>query len=517
MNGNYYPGDGDRQAIEEALKESDQPLTMEAIELNPWHAVARELARDASTELAAAVVHVTDDLGECATKWGNRADDAEERQAWHDLAELTQIRGENAALAHERTTARVEPEIARAEPAETLTLEAIRQEPWNAVNLEVPKDASMELLGNVAHTAWQLRSGAEERARAAGSPEDREHWQELAGAAADRFDEVVLKHFEARLQEAWQAPSFSRATIDTDPWTAVHLPIPEQAEPALLADARNWASDLGRFAQGNGALAEPALNTQSFTREENIAAAAERVEAIDVRLSLTRERMEERHRDELELVHDAYGVEELPSRLSRLEHRQAGERAQLEEIIAGAQREARPELEESRWHGEFLSGLLIASRMGVSLARTTETLLGAVLGYFVDEPEMAPERFANRMGASLARTTEMLLGAVLGYFVDEPELTPEQSRLAARANAERGEAMEFEMARRENAAALDRVNEEINRHRPHVRPEEPVRPDSIYERYPGLTREDDGGRGREAEAERAFYDTGIERSRSRAM
>ena len=98
-----------------------------------------------------------------------------------------------------------------------------------------------------------------------------------------------------------------------------------------------------------------------------------------------------------------------------------------------------------------------------------------------------------------------------------PELTPEQARLASLAHGERSEAMEVETGRRENAAALDAVNYEIDRHRPHVRPEEPVRPDSIYERYPGLTRDENEGRAEQVETERAFYDTGIERSRSRGI
>ena len=92
----------------------------------------------------------------------------------------------------------------------------------------------------------------------------------------------------------------------------------------------------------------------------------------------------------------------------------------------------------------------------------------------------------------------MLLGVIIGYFVSEPEPTPEQARLAARANAERGEAMELERAQRESAAALDAINTEIDHHRPHVQPEEPARPGSVYERYPGLTRDvDDGSREQE--------------------
>ena len=128
--------------------------------------------------------------------------------------------------------------------------------------------------------------------------------------------------------------------------------------------------------------------------------------------------------------------------------------------LANERGEPMPQQQQGQSHSEFLSGGFIASRAG----------------------------------AHLARTVEMLLGAVLGYFVPEPELTPEQARTVALANAERGEAHEFEAARQANAAALDWVNSEISRHRPSILPlrgDEPTRPDLLNERYPGLTRYDD--------------------------
>jgi hypothetical protein len=323
-------------AVEQALNERDEPLTIEAMQDNPWHAVARDLPDDASAALAAEVVRVTEDLERRASEWAKQAVNPAEQDHWLDLAELSQTRREEAALAHDVAFAR----------------------------------------------------------------------------------------------EAWREPTFSRATIDADPWTAVHLDIPENADPELLAYARGWASDLSRYAEGNGALAEPQVDPERFGRQENIRAARERVEALDARLS-------EENR-----------------------------------------REAAPEIEISQPHGEFLSG----------------------------------EFIARRASESLARTTEMLLGVIIGYFVSEPEPTPEQARLAARANAERNEAMELETAQRESAAALDGVNLEIDHHRPHVEPKEPMRPDSVYERYPGLTR-DTGDDSREQERDRAFYDTGIERGR----
>lgn len=188
----------DRRAVEEALKDRSQPPTIESIEQNPWHAVARDLPHDASAELAAAVVRATDDLGERATAWANQAGDPVERERWHDVAELAQVRGENAALAQHVEVART----------------------------------------------------------------------------------------------AWREPEFSRATIEADPWTAVHLPIPDKADPELLASARDWASDLGRYAEGDGALSRPFVNAENYTREENVMAAAERAGVLDGRLWLAAERGE---------------------------------------------------------------------------------------------------------------------------------------------------------------------------------------------------------------------------------
>jgi hypothetical protein len=523
MLNNYYPTDEDVRAVGDALRTRDEALTVESIGQNPWHAVARDLPGSAGIELAATVMTVADQLGEQATKWGNRAEDAEERQAWHALAEVPERRTESAFAVSERVLGGNEPEISRSATAETLTVEAIRQDPWNAVTLDLPKDASIDLLQNIASTARELRSYAEGRAEAARdgpNSEEVERWAERAEAADFRFDDASLKLAEIRAQEAWQAPAFSYQTIQADPWTAVHLPIPEQAEPELLAYARNWAGDLARYAEMGGserefatALGEPMVDADKFTREQNIEAAAERVVALDARLEFTREQMAERHHEErqLEQVERAGFVPEAFS--PALEQRQAGESGRLDEMIAWSKGwssidvgrgfegvtlssedmdkwleaqqtvQLAQEQERSRSHGDFLSGTVMSSHFG----------------------------------ASLARTTEMLLNVVVGYFVPEPELTPEQARLASLAHAERNEAMEYEGVRRENAAALDSVNSDIDHHRPHVRPDEPVRPDTIYERYPGLTNDENAGRDKQVEADRAFYDTGVERSRSRSM
>jgi hypothetical protein len=132
-------------------------------------------------------------------------------------------------------------------------------------------------------------------------------------------------------------------------------------------------------------------------------------------------------------------------------------------------------------------------------------------------PFLSPDFIRSRVSEHAARVVDLVLGAALGYFVDEPVLTPEQARNQARADAERAEARGFEAARREDAAALDEVNTEINHHRSPVHSgagDEPTRPETMYEKYPGLTHGDSGyEEERRQESDRAFYDSGIERGR----
>jgi hypothetical protein len=132
-------------------------------------------------------------------------------------------------------------------------------------------------------------------------------------------------------------------------------------------------------------------------------------------------------------------------------------------------------------------------------------------------PFLSPDFIRSRVSEHSARVVDIVLGAALGYFVDEPQLTPEQARNQARADAERADARGFEAAGREDAAALDAVNTEINHHRSPVHGgagDEPTRPDTSYESYPGLRLGDSGYEDeRKQESDRAFYDTGVERGR----
>jgi hypothetical protein len=105
--------------------------------------------------------------------------------------------------------------------------------------------------------------------------------------ARHRAEWAVLERRErAELGAAWQAPEFSRATIEADAWTAVYLPIPKQADMALLREAHTWASDLVRYSEeGRGAFASPLVALPN-TAAEPLAAAEARVEELEQRIYL---------------------------------------------------------------------------------------------------------------------------------------------------------------------------------------------------------------------------------------
>jgi hypothetical protein len=128
---------------------------------------------------------------------------------------------------------------------------------------------------------------------------------------------------------------------------------------------------------------------------------------------------------------------------------------------------------------------------------------------------LPPLRAASIGFEHAARVADLVLGVLLGYAVDEPVLTPQQVHDMTRAHAERDESRAVDAAKWDKAAALDAVNVQINHNRSPVHAgagDEPGRAESIYDRYPGLTRDDSGGE-RAREDDRAFYDTGIERGR----
>ena len=186
---------------------------------------------------------------------------------------------EKRRLAEQDQARSAQPEAAAAQRApepEPLTAEAIKRDAWNAVTLDIPENASTELLGIIVETAQDLRRDAEDHATVATSIEETERWRELASKADERFDDALVRWDKARAGEAWQAPTFSHETIEADPWTAVYLPIPEDADRTLLTEAQNWARDLVRYSEEgrDGALSKPLVSLPNDAPEPHAAATA---------------------------------------------------------------------------------------------------------------------------------------------------------------------------------------------------------------------------------------------------
>jgi hypothetical protein len=141
------------------------------------------------------------------------------------------------------------------------------------------------------------------------------------------------------------------AAINRDPWNAIFLDLPENGTAKLyriVADTAQWLRETPEAELSPMPFPAPAddLEWSALGDEINIrwkdaigkVIEADRhaeLEAVSditkspprTRLAETRDEMEERHRDEWELVHGAYGVEALPSQLER---RHAEERARFE-------------------------------------------------------------------------------------------------------------------------------------------------------------------------------------------
>jgi MobA/MobL family len=95
-----------------------------------------------------------------------------------------------------------ESQPATAAPEWPYTIEeAIKRDPWNAVSLDLPGDASAESFNTIAGIAQDLRIDAQERAAAATSLEETEYWHDLALKADRRFDDALAKFYEAAGRE----------------------------------------------------------------------------------------------------------------------------------------------------------------------------------------------------------------------------------------------------------------------------------------------------------------------------
>jgi hypothetical protein len=121
------------------------------------------------------------------------------------------------------------------------TLEAIATDPWNAILCDLPERASSALYLAIAEAAGSLYVTPKKDLH---MPAALSHMgaAELVNLLRLRWQDADNAADTARLQEAWRAPAFSRDTFAADMWTSAYLPIPVNAEPDLLIEARHLAN-----------------------------------------------------------------------------------------------------------------------------------------------------------------------------------------------------------------------------------------------------------------------------------
>jgi hypothetical protein len=178
--------------------------------------------------------------------------------------------------------------------SQPFTEQDLYRDPWSAVYQPIPADVDQTLL-ELAHIAVSrcqasVAGGEPELVNRLFTPTDlgRDATPEQNfERATERLSEIEERLDRVRIEAAWQSGEFSRDTIAADAWTAVYLKIPENADPALLAEARNWTRDLMRYAAGVGAFARP-LATMPEGAAEPLLAATERLAELDARLENVR-------------------------------------------------------------------------------------------------------------------------------------------------------------------------------------------------------------------------------------
>ena len=241
-------------------------VTAEAIARDEWNAVALDLPADADPRLLFLVantargVHfsLSDRAGEVLSLDGLDAATRQQAEMWSGLAD-------KAAARHKEAEARI-----RGLSAETtMSKEAIDYDPWAAVYQPIPSDADAELLQRAHSTAMGCANAvagepgpsrnAFEQTILFGADQTRQQnferavrrIDELAGRlrAAQPDAELAetppgLDELAAPLRAGSPAPEqaspeteFSLETIKHDPWSAVYLDIPQNADPTLLKEA----------------------------------------------------------------------------------------------------------------------------------------------------------------------------------------------------------------------------------------------------------------------------------------
>ena len=245
------PGDVQQKAAAAIMVEVAEargpraPVTAAEIDRNPWSIVRSDLA-GIGPELLERVTEVAVDLIADALR---RSEDSshgrEEAALWKSYAEAA---ARTYMDAYRGLAVIVPGFIAAPEP---LTQAAIARNPRNAIDLDIPADASRELLSSIAATAKDLRRTFSARAQFSAREEDAVEFLDLSGEARQRQQDAEARLIaleggrEGTLPLKSLQPETDGPVLETDraalmdmlgdaAYRAVNEPVPRDADAKTL-------------------------------------------------------------------------------------------------------------------------------------------------------------------------------------------------------------------------------------------------------------------------------------------
>lgn len=286
----------------------------------------------------------------------------------------------------------------------------------------------------------------------------------------DAYDDITRQweRDKEQIEAAWKQPAFSRETIETDQWTAVYLPIPENAARELL-----------EYAHGS---AVAVIDQQLYGPDSrDIEAARVRVEtlggmigelALQEAAAVEPEKVEEARKllDKAGDMHSHYDVDWRNGEFAVVRTFEIDDNMLAEYGVPAEQEIFRAPTIEA-----LVDKVVTRFDLGREAEPSNENTPAATIEAtrivagedFPDVPEVAASQSVRgffslsgsleNLGASASRAMHIALGAVIGFFVDEPKLTAQQvhDTLQAAGNVETLHAREVEAATVINAAEHD--------------------------------------------------------------
>jgi hypothetical protein len=457
------------------------PITAAEIDRNPW-----SIIRSSLTGVGAEVLECARDcafgLFREAEQRSAGAYSREEAELWKTYGEAVvtsylDVDRKLGLLTYAARPLKMVAGDADVRPA-PLTQEAIARNPRNAVEHEIPADASRELLSLIAETAADLRETFSRQAQMSLREEEAAEFRDLSGEARRRQQEA-----EARLdtldggpqraheQRSVEQPDRPDRLLDSDQAAlvdmlgdaasrAVNEPVPRSADAAML---ERLSDDLDAALDRLDALSQssevPGISPQYIAAQ--FAKAGARQEEVEARLEEINFEAPEFYRGPIEndrtaghgpqagaspaksddafteeilealryvtLCEDAYQrhLESLALPAPRSE----SERTALETFLKGFEQGFgfRPEIRLEARETLAAAAVATASEESETLvgehARVPQTTMDSS-GAEVNFPSLA--EIAARIGEHLARAADRVRERVSGFFGDAPKLRPQQ-------------------------------------------------------------------------------------------